>query len=555
MHLYLHVSVATEKNFTAHQGFDVAPWSKDVEGDASPKAYKVLRTMTIADFTSLVAKEMDADPQFLRPWAMVNRQNGTVRPDAVISFPEMTVEEAASKFGTKSGNFKIWMEKTDEKDEEGKPVFGDTHVDLYGTANNRPIMLYLKYFDPEQQTLFGIGTFYAAWQDKVMDLSPQILKLVNLPAGTSLKLFEEIKSNMIEQMKPKVTLASSEIQDGDIITVQKSLSEKETAAISATGRYTDVREFYDYLLNRVHVQFAPKGQTDKERDTSFHMWLSKKMTYDQFAAKVGEHLKVEPTHLRFSTVNVSTGKPKLPIKRTANLTLSQILYPSAYPNYGNAHNQRVDALYYEVLEYSLSELDQMKSFKVTWLPDGIIKEETYDVLVAKNGTMEDLIKGLAKKAGLDDETAAKVRLYDGSSYRFKQEIPRDKGALSIHEFATLYAEKIPEDESAIDQEAGDMIIPCFHFDKEPSKSHGVPFVFIIKAVSLASSQAADTDADAQNRARLSRTRRNGSQSARASRASSWKRSSSPLLLARVASRRPNILKTVSNLDRRMALSF
>lgn len=32
---------------------------------------------------------------------------------------------------------------------------------------------------------------------------------------------------MIEQMKPKVTLAQSEIQDGDIITVQKSLTEKE----------------------------------------------------------------------------------------------------------------------------------------------------------------------------------------------------------------------------------------------------------------------------------------------------------------------------------------
>lgn len=547
MHLYLHISVATEKNFTAHQGFDVAPWSKDVEGEASPKTYKVLRTMTIADFTSLVAQDMEVDPVFLRPWAMVNRQNGTVRPDAVIGFPEMTVEEAASKFGTKSGNFKIWMEQTDEKDEEGRPVFGDVHVDLHGVANNRPIMLYLKYFDPEQQSLFGIGTFYAAWQDKVMDLSPQILKLVNLPAGTSLKLFEEIKSNMIEQMKPKVTLASSEIQDGDIITVQKSLTEKEAAAISATGRYTDVREFYDYLLNRVNVQFAPKGQTDKERDTSFYMWLSKKMTYDQFAAKVGEHLKVDPTHLRFSTVNISTGKPKVPIKRTANLTLSQILYPSAYPNYGNAHNQRVDALYYEVLEYSLSELDQMKGFKVIWLPDGIIKEEAYDILVAKNGTMDDLIKGLQKKAGLNDETAANVRLYDGSSCRFKQEIPRDKGALSIHEFATLYAEKIPEDEAALDLEAGDRTIPCFHFDKEPSKPHGVPFNFVVKAVSLIRT-VISIRTNTYHRASHSRTPRSDCRSAPASRASSWKKSSSRLLQALEASPRPNTLKMVCSMD-------
>lgn len=38
---------------------------------------------------------------------------------------------------------------------------------------------------------------------------------------------QEIKQNMIEAMKPKVTLAASEILDGDIITIQKSLSEEE----------------------------------------------------------------------------------------------------------------------------------------------------------------------------------------------------------------------------------------------------------------------------------------------------------------------------------------
>ena len=32
---------------------------------------------------------------------------------------------------------------------------------------------------------------------------------------------------MIEAIRPKVTLATAEIQDGDIITVQKSLSDKE----------------------------------------------------------------------------------------------------------------------------------------------------------------------------------------------------------------------------------------------------------------------------------------------------------------------------------------
>ncbi|KAK8184646.1 hypothetical protein BC567DRAFT_218869 [Phyllosticta citribraziliensis] len=480
MHLYLQVSVATEKNFTSHQGFDIAPWTKDAETDAAPKTYKTLKTTTIAELTAQIAEEMDcAGPEFLRPWAMVNRQNGTIRPDGPIHFPDMSIEEAAGKFGSKSGVFKVWIEKTEETDEEEKPVFGDALVDLHGIANNKPIMLFLKYFDPEKQTLFGIGTFYAACHDKVVDLCPHILRLLRLPAGTSLRLFEEIKSNMIEQMKPKVTLLSSEIQDGDIITVQKSQSEKEIAALTSAGRYSDVREFYDYLLNRINVQFCPKNTVPANPESTFTLWLSKKMSYDQVAAKVGEHLNVEPTHVRFSTVNMTTGRPKVPVKRMQNVTLNNILYPTSYNAYGN-FNQRQDALYYEILEYSLSELDQMKAIKLSWLPEGIVKEEPYEILVAKNGTMEDLIKGLQKKAGLDDETTAKVRLFEVASCRFKQEVPRDKGALSIQEFTTLYAEKRPEEEESLDKSAGESLVSCYHFDKEPNKPHGIPFVFVVK---------------------------------------------------------------------------
>lgn len=40
-------------------------------------------------------------------------------------------------------------------------------------------------------------------------------------------VLQEIKSGMIETMKPKVTLATSELQDGDIITVHKAYSDKE----------------------------------------------------------------------------------------------------------------------------------------------------------------------------------------------------------------------------------------------------------------------------------------------------------------------------------------
>lgn len=370
-HLYMDINVASENNFKVYQGFDIVPWKSETESPANPKLYRVLRGTKVVDFTASVAEELGLEPDMLRPWAMVNRQNGTVRPDVPIAFPDMSVEEASSKFGIKTAQFKLWMEKAEKRDEQGSPVFGEKLIDLKNQQGNRPLMLFLKHFDAKTQSLFGIGNFYAAFQDRVCDVSPQICKLMGWPSGTQFKLSEEIKQNMIEGMKPKMTLAQSEIQDGDIITVQRTLSDKEISQITAAGGYVETKEFYDYLLNRINVEFVPRlGETAQL--PTFSLTLSKKMTYDQFAAKVAEHLKVEPTHIRFTTVNTQ-GKPKAAVKYTQPGTLNNILFPGPY-NYAGSTMQRSDALFYEVLEMSLKELEQRKAVRINWLSEGLNKE-------------------------------------------------------------------------------------------------------------------------------------------------------------------------------------
>lgn len=42
---------------------------------------------------------------------------------------------------------------------------------------------------------------------------------------------QEIKPGMIEVMKPKLTFAQSEIQDGDIVCFQAELNEKEYVGV------------------------------------------------------------------------------------------------------------------------------------------------------------------------------------------------------------------------------------------------------------------------------------------------------------------------------------
>ena len=490
-HLYLTLGVVTEANFKAHQGFDLTSWDADNNTASKPQLHRVLKTSTIAELAKIVAESQQVPPENLRLWVMVNRQNKTVRPEQPLEDQDMTVEAAYVKHGSRDKCFRLWAEQASTF-EDSKPVWSEM---LLANKSDPPILVFVKYFDAEAQSLMGVGHVYIKKQSKVADLSPMILQLMGWSHGSAglangltngtpslptISLYEEIKNSMIEPMKPKSTLQHAEIQDGDIVCFQKQLSEKQTSTIAQTGGYTDAREFYDYLLNRKQVTFSPRFPTENDKET-FKLDLSRKMSYEQFSAKVGEHLKVDPTHVRFSTVNLTTGKAKAIVRRNASQNLNQILSPS-FGTYGNS-NQRDDTLYYEILDMSLSELDTKKPLKVTFVTEGLSKEETLDVLAPKTGNVKDLIAVLQKKANFTSETAQNVRVYEIYNGKVNREYKDETPLTQITEYSTLIAEAIPEEE--LNAEESDAAIFCFHYDKEPNKTHGVPFKFIIKPVSAA----------------------------------------------------------------------
>jgi ubiquitin carboxyl-terminal hydrolase 7 len=100
------------------------------------------------------------------------------------------------------------------------------------------------------------------------------------------------------------------------------------------------------------------------------------------------------------------------------------------------------------------------------------------VLVAKNGIIADIIVGIQKKLNLDERTAQLVRIYEVHSGRVYKELSEDLNITGMNEFVSLYAERMPDEE--INAADSDRAIYCFHFDKEPTKPHGVPFKFILK---------------------------------------------------------------------------
>lgn len=359
-HLYMNVGVLDEDTFKNHDSFDLTnpsvPAEDQAEDQALPKQYKVLRAKKISEFAQEIAEKRGVKAEAIQFWAMVGRQNKTTRPDQIIRNQEMTLGEAQHKFSSKGHPFRLWLELA-PTGVDGQPA---------PPPDSDSILIFLKCFDVALQTLTGVCSVYVRKNQKVSDLATIILPKMDWPAGTDFQLFEEIKPTMIDIMKPKKTFQESEIQDGDIITFQRSLKDSE---VPASALYTNASDFYTYLLNRMDVTFAPIKTNEGEK---FTLTLSREMSYDQFAKKVGEHLQVDATHLRFAPVMEKTGKAKAFLKRTVGQDLFHIL-TGQYGAYGYTVH-RPDALYYEILDMSLSDYESKKCFKVTWLPDGVSKE-------------------------------------------------------------------------------------------------------------------------------------------------------------------------------------
>lgn len=179
-HLYINIGVLTEESFKAHHGFDLTSVDLPPGDPALPKQYRVLRAKKVGEFAEQIAEERGLDPKQIRFWVMVNRQNKTTRPDQVIKDPEMTVEEAYNRYGTKGNPFRVWLE-VGQFAPDGTIPWPD------GATS---VLVFLKYFDIPAQTLTGIGPVYVRKNQRVAELAPTILEKMNWPAGTEFLLFE-----------------------------------------------------------------------------------------------------------------------------------------------------------------------------------------------------------------------------------------------------------------------------------------------------------------------------------------------------------------------------
>ncbi|ESK93065.1 ubiquitin carboxyl-terminal hydrolase 5 [Moniliophthora roreri MCA 2997] len=457
-HLFLTAKVITDETFAQHEGFDLATFDEKNWPPSELPSFRVLKTETYSTFKNRVAQHFKIPDNQVRLWVLVNRQNKTVRPDTHIpeNEPTLTVELIRNNMAARQNDLRLYLDVIPDPTKPDPP--------------QQSIMIFLKHFDTSKQTLFGAGKVYMLRTSKVADLVPIINERMRWAPGTALKLYEEIKPGMIELMKPKLSFAQSEIQDGDVICFQVDLPEREIHDLESQGLYSNPMQYYDFLQNRVMIIFRPKNEEPDHDHPEFSLVLSKKQNYDTMSMKVGDSLRHDPIKLRFTTTNAQNGTPKNVLKRSLNQSIAEIMAP---------YYTTSAVILYEKLDVSIVELETKRQLKVIWTGIHNKEEGSYPFLLPKTSSVHDLAENLAKKVTLAPGGTGKIRIFEISrDGKTQKEFTGSEMIGNIPDPVELYAEEIPREELEADD--SDKVIGVFHFSKDLSRTHGVPFKFVVK---------------------------------------------------------------------------
>ncbi|RDW36722.1 hypothetical protein B0I73DRAFT_136668 [Yarrowia lipolytica] len=484
-HLYMPVSVASLSQFQSHHGFDTAIWSGTSLDDADhagvPVSVRALKTWTLAELQAAIAQQLGLDDSAqIRLRGCVKRKNGTIRPDAIIvsQSPDETLEQIRDRVSTRTPELRVYVEQ----------ISSDTPAPMPTQS-----IVFLKHFDVETQTLVGVGHVLVDSSDTVGSIVPYITQSMGWDAATPVVLFEEIKPRMIDIVKQDKTFDEAEIQNGDIITFQRN-----DVAPAGRVRCQDPQQYYDFLYSRLRVNFVSR-QDPEDEDSCVSLWLSKKDSYDDVAAAVGDVLGHPGSHIRLYVTN-SDGSPRASIKSNSG-SLSAIIST----NYVSSHNP---LLAYDILDMPLVELETKRNVQVVFLRNGLSTDEKYSFLLPETGHVGDIVTSLKAQAkGLENVPPEAFKLWFFNNGRNTQYFSLHESLKRFPDDTTLHAAVMTPEEQAVvkheeqvashvpqvdtvDENGTVVMAPtpeipacpykwvhCFHFWKDPMRPHSIPFSF------------------------------------------------------------------------------
>ncbi|KAL6527893.1 ubiquitin carboxyl-terminal hydrolase 13 [Orobanche minor] len=482
--------VACDEDFARQIGTSVF---FDLVDHDKVRSFRVQKLMPFNIFKEEVAKEFGILVQFQRFWLWAKRQNHTYRPTRPLTQLDDTqtvgyLRDVSNK--VQNAELRLYLELELGLDLRPIPLPIKAKDD---------ILLFFKVYDPEKEELRYAGRLFVKSMSKPTDILAKLNEMAGNPPDEDIELYEEIKFEptvMCEHIDKRFTFRSSQLEDGDIVCFQKSIS----AQVSQQLRCPDVPSFFEHRHNLQVVHFR---SLEKPKEDGFCLQLSKLDTYDEVVERVAHHLGVDdPSKIRLTSYNSYSQLPKPhPIKyRGVDNLLDMLLH----------YNQTSDILYYEILDMPLPELQGLRTLKVAFHNATNHEMDIHNVRVPKEGTVGDILDELRLKMTILliviptlyhsflllfkwhnvtqaelSRPEAELRLLEVFSHRIYKIFPSSEKIETINDnYWTLRAEEIPEEEQNLS--AHDYLIHVYHFTNEENQNQmkiqnfGEPFLLVIR---------------------------------------------------------------------------
>jgi ubiquitin carboxyl-terminal hydrolase 7 len=456
-HLYTLVRIATDEDLKKQIGkttfFDL------VDFDQVALQFKLSKMKdTFAEVQKLIEERLGLAVADQRYWRWQKRTNETFRPfeplpDDVVdkSINSVYMAHTQSKKSVKVGE----MVKFDLYLEEPPPEKGKLPY------SKEMILCFFKHYIPGDATqspqLEYAGKALVSPTTPFGKLHPILRKRAGLPADEEIEVYEEVKFDptvIVELTKPDTTLASSKLENGDILIVQSATTPAECQFASAT-------EFMQHVRNRVIVTFkriegtnvVDNDEKEPEEDSTVQLELLKDMKWEEVTGALATKLGLDhPLKIRLTLQSLYTAMPRpQPQRYSPDWTLEDLL---------RTHGQipKSPVLYYEPIDLPLPEFEKIVTYRVAFHNSKHEETTAVTVRVGKDKTIEEMLEEVRTHLPADSHKGQPLRLMEIWNWRIwhvfdpkqrvEETLARTGNATPWH----LRCEIIPEDQRDLEEE-------------------------------------------------------------------------------------------------------
>ncbi|CAI4232576.1 unnamed protein product [Auanema sp. JU1783] len=490
-HLYMEIIVMHESTLLRHHGFDLLD-IRSVEDDLQRE--KVEKKMTINELYKFVAKK----------WAPQSKSCGYFH-DGSYSFPVMP--------------FRLWrFEETTWKDEVSPagslPRFRPSVHLNYGADgltrtlehaldgersllfiegpdefltsydDNRDMLVFVKYYDGKLKELITLGHQILCYRRRLEEYFNHFRGMAHLSLKEPIRVYEEISPDRVRQIDTDIPTCVEnsflEITDGGVLIFESKLK---------TSGANNAKHYLESIYNTIEVdiQMSPDNFLPGSRQLETSIFSTVAMTWpcDKLAAFIADSIGHNKDRILLWKLSPYNEKPQQFVtgNHHKTMTVKELLGLQTNQSHDPRRSKRYKLVYSKVRMNPL-DMDTRRQMKVQVMDEKFNVEEM-TVFPDKSGTVADILDEVQHEFPFGENGSGKLRLvYVGHSAhtlrvynRFEESTPVVEVLQKLVSPAMFMVrvEEIPEDQMIV--RPNEYLLPVSHFDKEPARMFGIPFLF------------------------------------------------------------------------------